>query len=229
MFTAGSLRAAGGRNDPNRLRRALHGATPPEPPGEMHARLGPVKRKNQGAPSTANSRRLPKRLLAILLVGAFSASLFALTRYESYRPLYDAEYVGSATCGECHSEIYSDWQDSSHALMVRSPSTDSVVGDFEDHAWRLPPEFREKAGATPVARMQREVRRTRCPCSTPRPARTESSRSSTSWATSGDRCICTASREERSGVCPCSGRSSDRSSSPTGTTKKAVHPRQRIS
>ncbi len=57
-------------------------------------------------------------LLAGLIV-AVALLLAGLTEYESYSSLYDAEYLGSETCGECHLQIYPRWQRSPHARMLR--------------------------------------------------------------------------------------------------------------
>ena len=71
----------------------------------------------------------------VLFIGAL---LFIFTEYESYTSLYDADYVGSAVCGECHTITYANWEESPHALMTRKPTPDSVVGDFADGSWTLP-------------------------------------------------------------------------------------------
>ena len=47
------------------------------------------------------------------------AALLSLTRYESYASLYDAEYVGAATCGGCHTQVYESWRGSPHDRMTR--------------------------------------------------------------------------------------------------------------
>ncbi|MCA9290605.1 MAG: hypothetical protein KDA25_05720 [Phycisphaerales bacterium] len=96
-------------------------------------------------------RFLGAGLVATMLVGG----AFALTQYESYTSLYDAAYVGSAACGECHTQVYDQWRNSPHALMVREASRSTVVGDFGDHAWTLPASARRSAAdAAPVARMR---------------------------------------------------------------------------
>ena len=77
----------------------------------------------------------------------------ALTSYESYSSLYDATYVGSKRCGECHTQIYREWQASPHANMMRAPTPESVVADFDDHEWRPP---RMEGEGPAVARMRKE-------------------------------------------------------------------------
>ncbi|MHC4428612.1 MAG: multiheme c-type cytochrome, partial [Planctomycetota bacterium] len=86
-----------------------------------------------------------------------TAAIFGLTAYEAPTSVYDATYVGSARCGECHTNVYAQWRDSSHALMIREPSPSSVVGDFDDGVWMLPPEHRRQADdELPAAQMHRE-------------------------------------------------------------------------
>lgn len=88
---------------------------------------------------------------AVLAVG------IGATFVEPYSPDYDAEYVGSAACGQCHTGKYAKWKDSPHAKMTRRPTPTSVVGDFENGRYLLPPEGRRSPlDATPVAKMYRE-------------------------------------------------------------------------
>lgn len=77
--------------------------------------------------------------------------------YRSYTSLFDASYVGSAKCGECHTTAHEDWEDSPHAKMARLPTEESVVGDFDDHAWTLEPADRRVArDADPIACMRKQ-------------------------------------------------------------------------
>lgn len=84
------------------------------------------------------------------LIGIFAflslitITLFSFTTYESYSSLYDAEYVGSESCKDCHSIIYSEWKSSPHAKMTRKPSSESVVGNFKNGEWFLPDYARKK-------------------------------------------------------------------------------------
>lgn len=90
--------------------------------------------------------------LALLVVGVTS-----VLGYRDYTSLYDASYVGSARCGECHTQVHEDWHSSPHANMVRLPSKETVVGDFDDHLWTMPESQRETPrDAEPIARMRRE-------------------------------------------------------------------------
>jgi hypothetical protein len=101
--------------------------------------------------------RRRRRGARIALIGALAALvLFVFTSYESYSSLYDAEYVGSARCGECHTQVYEKWVGSPHALMTRRATPESVVGDFERHEWRLPVSARKSdADGQPAAIMER--------------------------------------------------------------------------
>jgi hypothetical protein len=102
-------------------------------------------------------RRRLAWLAALFTAGA--VSLFSLTRYESYASLYDADYVGAATCGTCHTQVYAGWRGSPHARMTRPASApDSIVGDFAQASWTLPESARRKPGdELPAARMYREA------------------------------------------------------------------------
>lgn len=76
---------------------------------------------------------------------------------EPFEPEFDASYVGSAECGKCHTSVYETWQRSSHANMTRRPTAQSVVGDFANATWTLPPEAQHtERDAEPSARMFRE-------------------------------------------------------------------------
>lgn len=56
-------------------------------------------------------------------------------------------YVGSASCGTCHSAEYSSWKTSHHADAWRPPSAESIAGDFDEavfeHGGRTTRFFRE--------------------------------------------------------------------------------------
>jgi hypothetical protein len=99
-------------------------------------------------------RRKPLIIAAVIL--ALLLSLTAFTRFESYTSLYDAEYVGSERCGECHTVTYQRWAESPHANMTRRPAADTVVGDFEDGSWTPPPEARVTPDEPAAARMYRQ-------------------------------------------------------------------------
>ncbi|MGF1511043.1 MAG: multiheme c-type cytochrome [Myxococcota bacterium] len=73
---------------------------------------------------------------------------------EPYNPTYDAAYVGSDTCGTCHTGIHERWTASSHARMTRRPSETAVVGNFDGGSWTLPTASQQRPeDGAPVARM----------------------------------------------------------------------------
>ena len=47
-------------------------------------------------------------------------------------PPYELEYLGSASCGRCHSPEYKAWQNSLHIKMTKPISEAEIVGDFRD-------------------------------------------------------------------------------------------------
>ena len=47
------------------------------------------------------------------------------------------QYVGSATCAQCHSQAYAQWQKSHHAMAMAEPTADSVKGKFGAAPLRL--------------------------------------------------------------------------------------------
>lgn len=87
-------------------------------------------------------KALPPILAAGLLLG-----MWLYGRFDAYTERFDADYVGAATCGECHTQIYPEWQMSSHANMLRHADRSSVVGDFDGASWSAP------GAAQPTARM----------------------------------------------------------------------------
>ncbi|MEQ9497833.1 MAG: multiheme c-type cytochrome [Deltaproteobacteria bacterium] len=98
-----------------------------------------------------------RRVLIIAAVVCVAFGVWVWRVAEPFAPEYDATYVGSTKCGQCHTQVYDDWRESSHAKMTRRPTPESVVGDFDDHAWTLPPDAqRSLADTEPAARMFRE-------------------------------------------------------------------------
>ena len=119
-----------------------------------------MARKKSSSRSKKDLARVPNLRKAAPFLGTAGVLLVlaAFVRFESYESLYDAEYVGSEKCGECHSVTYDRWLDSPHAKMLREPSPESVVGDFVDGSWTPPPEARVPTeDDTPAARMYVEA------------------------------------------------------------------------
>lgn len=80
--------------------------------------------------------------------------LFGLVRFESYASLYDAEYVGSAKCGECHTVIYQEWLQSPHSKMTRRANAASIVGNFSDGEYHIPEQYATPSDdGVPAAKM----------------------------------------------------------------------------
>ncbi len=116
------------------------------------------RRSKQGKRRSAlrDPRWSVRRRLLLAALG-LAGVLLAFTRFESYESLYDAEYVGSQACGECHTIVYERWRDSPHARMVQAAAPASVVGNFSDGSWTPPPEARlHPDEGQPVARMYQE-------------------------------------------------------------------------
>lgn len=74
---------------------------------------------------------------------------------DSFHARYDADYVGSEVCGECHTFKYQEWAISPHANMVRAPSPSTVIGDFEQGTFRLPADSPDPLAGDVVARTYR--------------------------------------------------------------------------
>ena len=94
-----------------------------------------------------------KTVLIISAVGILAAAMF-IGLLDHYSPRYDAEYIGAEECGNCHTQIYPEWQHSPHANMARDAGPVSVVGDFDNATWVLPEADRRlPTAAEPAARM----------------------------------------------------------------------------
>ena len=95
-----------------------------------------------------------KKAAPVILALGILAVVSAIALLDRYSPKYDAEYVGAAVCGECHTQIFPEWQRSPHANMLRNASPQSVVGDFENFSWMLADEHRRSPeDSEPAARM----------------------------------------------------------------------------
>lgn len=84
-----------------------------------------------------------RRRTAIVLVALPLLAMGGMATFEPYPSLFDAQYVGSANCGTCHTQVYEKWRNSPHALMARPATPSSVVGDFGDVEWSIPPAARK--------------------------------------------------------------------------------------
>ncbi|MFK8017654.1 MAG: multiheme c-type cytochrome [Gammaproteobacteria bacterium] len=92
-----------------------------------------------------------RRKIAVVAGLAVVAVLaLLLIQSESFSSLYDAQYVGASVCGDCHTQIFPQWERSPHANMTRDASVASVVGNFDNLDW-----FAEGQRDRPVAKMYR--------------------------------------------------------------------------
>ena len=94
-------------------------------------------------------------LIIVATIVLLAIVMFAV--YEAYSPRFDAEYVGAASCAQCHTQIYPEWKRSPHANMTRRAAADSVVGNFDNYEYFLPEAARRSAADDqPVARMRQD-------------------------------------------------------------------------
>jgi len=95
-------------------------------------------------------------LLSVTVAAAGSWSWWQAGQFEEQ---FDADYIGSAVCGDCHTIVHGQWSASPHANMVRDPDSGSVVGDFADGEFRLPSDSPDPLAGEVVARtFQRDGR-----------------------------------------------------------------------
>lgn len=108
------------------------------------------------APPPPPPPRSPRRRWPWLLGAALAAVLLGLAwtwwRAETFESGFDADYVGSAVCGECHTIVHELWQVSPHANMIRDPSPQAVVGEFNEGEYRLPADSPDPLAGQVVAR-----------------------------------------------------------------------------
>lgn len=69
-----------------------------------------------------------------------------------------ARYVGSKPCQQCHAKQYEEWQATWHAKMIRKPSADVVVGDFNDVVHTFPKVEADRVDGKGVATIDASVR-----------------------------------------------------------------------
>ncbi|GAB4185264.1 MAG: hypothetical protein Tsb002_08870 [Wenzhouxiangellaceae bacterium] len=90
--------------------------------------------------------------LLIVAVG-----LYAWAVYEPPPGQFDSEYIGSGECKACHTQIYPLWKRSPHANIARRATSDSVIGQFDNHQWFLPENVRRSTlDNKPAARMYQQ-------------------------------------------------------------------------
>ncbi len=101
----------------------------------------------------ANGRKRLQWIAGLILVILFSTVAWSWWQAGQFEERFDAEYVGSAVCGDCHTILHGQWTASPHANMVRDPDAGSVVGDFEAGEFRLPIDSPDPLAGQVVARM----------------------------------------------------------------------------
>ncbi|TVQ31636.1 MAG: hypothetical protein EA370_12810 [Wenzhouxiangella sp.] len=98
------------------------------------------------------SRRRWSQLAAVLFGVLLLGAGWTWWQAEQFEDRFDADYVGSAVCGDCHTIVHGQWLGSPHANMVRRPDTGSVVGDFNAGEFRLPADSPDPLAGEVVAR-----------------------------------------------------------------------------
>lgn len=98
------------------------------------------------------------RLLGVLAALGVAAALvlgWALWSAQGFERQFDADYVGSDTCGTCHTVVHAHWARSPHANMIHTPSPDTVIGDFDGATYALPQDSPDPLRGQVVARAYR--------------------------------------------------------------------------
>lgn len=96
--------------------------------------------------------QVPAQVLgALLLIGGLGLG-WSAWQADRFHQRYDADYVGSPVCGECHRLNHEQWVRSPHANMVREPTPETVIGDFDDGEFRLPEHSPDPLAGQVVAR-----------------------------------------------------------------------------
>lgn len=65
--------------------------------------------------------------------------------HDDYSEVYESNYIGSAVCGGCHVINHAAWAQSPHHKITQIPSSESVVGNFDNGQWWLPAKDRFNA------------------------------------------------------------------------------------
>lgn len=100
-------------------------------------------------PSKSRRRWLYSAGFVLLLLVGFGWTWW---RAEQFDNRFDAEFVGSTACADCHTIVHSQWKVSPHANMIRNPDSRSVVGNFSDGEFRLPADSPDPFAGQVVAR-----------------------------------------------------------------------------
>lgn len=124
-------------------------------PGKRRQRRS-VRSKRETQDTRAAARagiriQWPVLLIGVALLGGIALA-WTYWRAELFHARYDADYVGSPACADCHSIVHGQWRDSPHANMIRPPGPDSVIGDFANAEFHLPGDSPDPLAGEPVAR-----------------------------------------------------------------------------
>jgi predicted CXXCH cytochrome family protein len=92
---------------------------------------------------------MQNRLFSIKLLGWLGCAAGVVTGlavwllHEDFQRVYQADYVGSEVCGDCHVINHKQWEVSPHHKITQSPQKPTVVGDFDNGAWFVPEKNRK--------------------------------------------------------------------------------------
>lgn len=101
--------------------------------------------------SRPRGRRWPWLVLAG--IGVLGIGLaWTWWRAEAFDAGFDADYVGSSACADCHTIVHAQWRVSPHANMIRDPAPNTVIGDFQNGSFRLPEDSPDPLAGQIVAR-----------------------------------------------------------------------------
>lgn len=85
-----------------------------------------------------------KIIVALLLIAVLGTVLLLIKHYlsdEQYSAVpkriasMPEAYAGSASCKECHPKAFADWQASDHFKAMQRPTTETVLGDFDNASY----------------------------------------------------------------------------------------------
>lgn len=118
----------------------------------------PSKRAKRHHPRPATRGGTARRLtwwvglpLVVVCLGALGLA-WTYWNAETFDARFDAEYVGSDACADCHTIVHAHWTGSPHANMIREPEPGTVIGDFENGEFRLPEDSPDPLAGEVVAR-----------------------------------------------------------------------------
>lgn len=96
-----------------------------------------------------------KWVIAVVLMLALTVVLVYTFR-DPAPQVFQAEFVGSQVCGDCHWINHDAWQISPHHHIARIPAVDTVVGDFNQAEYHFPNQDPTLPGGEPAAKMYQQ-------------------------------------------------------------------------